>query len=129
MVGNQSRVIVTGSRIWTKEDIVAYSLAAVRKHFGDDTVLVHGDCPKGLDAIASRLWEGWGLVCEPHPARWDKYGKYAGPKRNKEMAAAGADLCLAYPVGESRGTRHCMQMCSEYGIKTIEIYPTMKFKW
>ena len=33
-----------------------------------------------------------------------------------EMAQAGADLCLAFPLGESRGTWNCVNECKKAGI-------------
>lgn len=53
---------------------------------------------------------------EVHPADWERYGKRAGIVRNAEMVAAGADVCLAFVLGESRGTRHCMREAAKAGI-------------
>ncbi|BBX09437.1 hypothetical protein MAIC_42400 [Mycolicibacterium aichiense] len=53
---------------------------------------------------------------EWHPADWDQYGKAAGHIRNNHMVSLGADLCLPFPLGESRGTRGCMLAAQKAGI-------------
>ena len=62
------RVLVTGSRTWADDTIIA---AALREHWGAGAVLVTGACPRGADAIAERLWTSWGGQAERHPADWD----------------------------------------------------------
>ena len=51
-----------------------------------------------------------------HPADWDKHGKAAGMIRNREMVALGADICLAFPIGRSPGTRACIREAQRAGI-------------
>src|SRR5690606_23597523 len=79
----------------------------------------HGDCPTGADKFAKAWLEAvgdWDVYEIPQPEDWDKHGKAAGPIRNREMAQAGADLCLAFPLGESRGTWNCVNECKKAGI-------------
>ena len=35
------------------------------------------------------------------------------------MVNAGADLCLAFPLGESRGTRDCVRRADAAGIPVL----------
>ena len=113
------RVLITGSRHWTDKNTIEYALQSVCKHFGDETVLVHGNCPTGADNIASTLWQSWGLQHEPHDADWNTHGKKAGPIRNVEMVNSSIDLCLAFPLGNSRGTQHCMREAAKADILTF----------
>lgn len=107
------RILVTGSRNWTDHRAVTLELESYRLLSdgpGEGLVIVHGACPTGADAIAG-LWarETIGVTEEPHPADWLLHGKAAGPKRNQEMVDLGADLCLAFPMADSRGTQDCMR--------------------
>jgi hypothetical protein len=57
-----------------------------------------------------------------YPGLLETYCPKAGPRRNREMAQAGADLCLAFPLGKSYGTWNCVNECKKAGIpvKVIE---------
>ena len=120
------RVLVTGSRTWTDADLLCSVLDDIlRDHLGKTVVvIVHGDCPRGADAMA-RAWvrrqpriDGRfaDVKHEPHRANWDRYGKVAGPRRNAEMVALGADVCLAFIRDASRGATHCADRAAAAGI-------------
>ena len=121
------RLLVTGSRHWRNVPVVESELGAWWDEVGRDrdAVLVHGSAA-GLDSIAATVWQQWGLPVEPHPANWRRYGRAAGPNRNQEMVDLGADVCLAFPLGESRGTRDCMRRASEAGIPVIDYDPAAR---
>ncbi len=106
-----TRIIVCGSRGWTDRERVADRLFDVPT----DATIVHGDT-KGADRLAHQEAEKLGLLVEPHPADWDKHGKGAGPYRNTEMAKLGADLCIAFWDGRSRGTLDMIQRAVLFSI-------------
>jgi YspA, cpYpsA-related SLOG family len=138
--------LVTGSRFWTDQATVWEALNSQIK-LGPMT-LVHGDAP-GADEIADE-WgqfildklrfmavmydkDGFSLTIEKHPARkpcetpgcWDHsfkaLGKGAGPIRNQVLVDRGADICLAFPLPDSRGTFDCIHRAKYAGIP-IEIF-------
>lgn len=119
------RILVTGSRDWEDEMTVCLALwtsyCDLKEH--GEVILVSGNCPTGADSIAERFWEANGMTVERHPADWHKFGKFAGPRRNKEMVDLGADVCLAFPLGESRGTRGCMKLAKDAGIPIRDFDP------
>ena len=125
------RIIVTGARDWPESEarFVDYALGSLIARtvgtFGS-IVIVHGDCPTGVDAIADRhaLHSPYGgrVTVEAHPARWSEHGNAAGPKRNAEMVALGADVCLAFPGPGSRGTIDCLTKAVQAGIAT-QVFP------
>jgi hypothetical protein len=51
-----------------------------------------------------------------HPGQLADYCPNAGPRRNRRMVDAGADICLAAPLGASYGTRGCMRLARSAGI-------------
>lgn len=115
------RILVTGSRSWTDRKAIEDALFDALVATDDDVVIVHGACPTGADEIASRFvsWIGGydsGLTEERHPADWRRYGRAAGPNRNAEMVALGADLCLAFIHNQSRGATHCADLAEAAGI-------------
>lgn len=127
------RILVTGSRYhpYSLADLSAMELFARNVGFcllerdlwdaehgmpiGDLKVVV-GDNHRGLDLIA-RDWCHNSLVpFEEYEADWELYGRGAGPKRNQAMVDSGADVCLAFPLADSRGTLDCMGRAYNAGI-------------
>lgn len=113
------RVIVTGSRRWRDRDAISNRLFDLPV----GSTVVHGNAA-GADRIAHQEAQKLGLLVEPHPADWEQHGKSAGPKRNREMARLGADLCIAFWDGSSTGTAHMMDKAREQGIPVEVVPPT-----
>lgn len=107
----KKRVIVCGSRRWRDRDAIVNRLFKLPA----DTTIVHGNA-QGADRIAHQEAQKLGLLVEPHPADWERYGKTAGPIRNKLMADLGADLCIAFWDGLSTGTRNMIDQAEKVGI-------------
>lgn len=91
------RVLITGSRDWSKPLTVRDALNQVRSSAGGLT-LVHGACKSGADAIGA-AWalqlKHAGVIEEAHPADWST-GRNAGFARNALMVKLGARTCLAF---------------------------------
>lgn len=118
------KVIVTGSRetdypwtLWAIERVCEVWRQETKE--ADDFIIVHGDCPTGIDHAMDTFFRLYGFEVEPHPADWKTHGKAAGPIRNQEMVDAGADMCIAFPMGKSTGTRDCIKRAQKAGIRTI----------
>lgn len=121
------RILVTGSRDWTDADTITLALAEHWRMLGcpEDAVLVQGECHLGgADQIAAEVWRSWGLPVEGHPAEIGPNGHVLGPQRNAHMVSLGADVCLAFPLPSSRGTRNCMRLAREAGIQVHVYEPT-----
>ena len=124
-----ARLLITGSRNFGSQGnsdiaLMRTALKDARRRLldaGFDRItLVHG-AARGTDQLAASVGKSMGFVLEAHPAQWNVHGKAAGPIRNKEMVDLGADLMLAFPRGSSRGTRGCMKLAAEAGIKVINV--------
>ncbi|AUV62018.1 hypothetical protein KIV63_gp26 [Mycobacterium phage SWU2] len=117
------RVLVTGSRDWRDRHSVWNALHQELIQFPDGIVVVHG-AARGADDIADRwAWGmhqmGYPVRPEDHPADWNGLGKRAGIIRNQAMVDLGADVCHAFPLEGSIGTRHCMSRAYAAGIRVV----------
>jgi hypothetical protein len=118
------RVLVTGSRTWNDTTAIRAALEQALIDAGPRPVLViHGACPSGADqqADSHARWlrsKGCTIDVEPHPANWQLEGKRAGFIRNARMVNLGADLCLAFTKGGSRGASHTAALAEAAGIPT-----------
>lgn len=113
------RVIITGSRSWADREAIAERLADLP----GDTVVVHG-AAKGADHIAGQEAQKLGLLVEEHPITKGDYAYYGNRAyflRNQRMAKIGADLCLAFWDGHSRGTAMMVDLAEKHGIP-LELY-------
>lgn len=100
------RLLITGSRThqWTPYDSHALLIAVQKivEKTQKNPTLVHGGAT-GADTEAARVGQHlFNLQAEVHRADWKKYGRAAGPIRNKQMVELGADLCLAFPRSPQR---------------------------
>lgn len=112
-------MIVCGSRDWTDRQAIANRLFDLPT----DSVIVHG-CAQGADRIAGQEGEKLGLLIEEHPVTKDDYAYYGNRAyflRNRRMAMLGAELCLAFWDGRSRGTAMMVDLAEQHGIP-IELF-------
>ena len=117
------RILVTGSRDWDDVNEVWLRLgdavgAIHRDDISREIIIVHGDCPRGADAIADQWARKYGATIERHPANWQLNGKRAGFIRNAVMVNQGADLCVAFIRNGSRGASHTAALAEQAGIET-----------
>lgn len=104
---------------------------------GPGLTIVHGGCPTGLDWIAKEFCLNSWIADEEHKADWERicdgrcthkpryknnksYCPYAGWLRNQHMVDLGADVCLAFPLDISVGTRDCINRAKRASIPVIE---------
>lgn len=122
------RLLVTGSREWKDELVVAREVYAAWRELSPHTLpglttLVHGGAT-GADTIAGRFAHCWGWPVEVHAADWNRYGKRAGYVRNAEMVNLGADLCVAFILDGSKGATMCADLAEKAGIPVRRIEAT-----
>jgi hypothetical protein len=114
-------ILVTGSRNWTDMDLVRRTLEG-----HTDVTLIHGDC-EGADKLCARAAQDFGFRVLAMPANWKKYGRAAGPIRNREMVeffvANKGTLMYAFHdnLADSKGTKNCVGYAQSRGIKPIII--------
>lgn len=118
-----TRVLVCGSRDFNNALNLFTTMDALHVDY-DFTIVIEGGAT-GADTFARRWAQGRGLLIQEHRAEWNKYGKAAGPIRNKQMLTEGKpDLVVAFPKGslsESRGTKNMVEQAQKAGIPVILI--------
>lgn len=120
------RMLITGSRNLTDDHAAevyealddAYDKWVVQHGEDKENVFVHGNA-RGADAIGAQWAVERGWVVEAHPAQWDEYGKSAGYIRNTKMVDTGVELCVAFPYGDSYGTRNCIKIALSKKVPVI----------
>lgn len=119
-----SRVIVTGGRDWGEGEgtngyaACMHALDAALSPL-KPTVIVQGGCRTGADLLARWWAKDHAVPCETFAAVWKRYGPSAGPRRNAEMIAAGADYLVACPGG--RGTADCVRKAEAAALTVIRV--------
>src|SRR3954451_6153310 len=132
------RIIVTGDRNWYAPDLAEQVLNRLMVRYGPGLVIVHG-AATGIDRSFAEACGDLGVEQEAHPARWDEldhpeavirydkrnrpYNANAGPIRNAEMVAVGAEMDLAFhrALSASKGTKDCARRAIAAGISTYLI--------
>lgn len=73
--------IACGDRKWANKDIVKKVFEGFKLNL---LAIIEGEA-RGADSIAREVAYSLGIPVLPVPAEWDKYGKPAGPIRNRKM--------------------------------------------
>lgn len=98
------KTIIAGSRDITDYDYVEKAIK--ESGFNITEVVCRG--ARGVDTLGASWANTYGVPVKYFPANWDKYGRGAGPIRNKEMALY-ADALIALWDGISKGTGDMIQ--------------------
>jgi YspA, cpYpsA-related SLOG family len=115
------RVLVCGGRDYFDYENVCKVLDQYYTAVGI-SVIIHGGAT-GADKSAGDYAEDLHIPCYKFPANWNKYGKAAGPIRNKQMLEEGKpDVVIAFPGG--KGTANMIKQAQEAGIRVITIEST-----
>lgn len=113
------KVLCCGDRYWTSYEIIRRELDKLRP----DTIIIEG-CANGADSISGDVALELGYRLLEFPANWNKYGRAAGPIRNKQMLDEGKpDLVLAFHtnIEKSKGTKNMIVQSKKRGIKVVLI--------
>jgi SLOG family YspA-like protein len=124
------RLLITGSRDWDLYESVSGRIVEavidwIKDHPGLDKgpidwlTIVHGNCPRGADAIADNFaTQVLRVDVERHDADWANFGKSAGFRRNRLMVNTNPDMCLAFIRNKSKGATSCRDLAKAAGIAT-----------
>lgn len=112
------RIIIAGGRNFNDYNLLKEKVDNIisNKRKTHQIYIVSGKA-RGADSLGEKYANENGLNIMEFPADWDKHGKSAGYKRNLEMAE-NADALIAFWDGESRGTKHMIDIAKEKNLLT-----------
>ncbi len=114
------KVVIAGCRDYNNyeeaKDYIDFCLSDIRKE--NDIVILSG-CASGADAIGERYAQENGFKVEKYPGDWEKYGRSAGPRRNRQMAEI-SDYVICFWDSKSSGTKSMINCAIKYN-KPIKI--------
>ena len=110
------KIIIAGSREYNDY----YHLEAacnflLRNVSGYSGIEIVSGAARGADTLGERYAHDYGLGLSRFPADWQQHGNAAGPIRNREMAEY-ADALIAFPIGQSTGTRNMIKQARQHGL-------------
>ena len=115
---NIVRLAIVGGRDFADYDYMKRCLEGYRK---ENTVIqVVSGGARGADSLGERWAKENGIPTKIFPAQWDKYGKSAGFRRNKDIVA-NCDAVAAFWDGQSRGTENTISI-AQSNSKKVTIF-------
>lgn len=110
------KVIIAGSRSFNDYSLL-YNVCYFELSIYNNIEIVSGGA-RGADSLGEKFAHDNNYKLKVFPAKWDKYGKRAGYLRNREMAQY-ADVLIAFWDGESKGTKHMIDLAHKHDLKVI----------
>lgn len=113
-------ILVTGDRNWKDYSVIYRELSK----YPPGTTLIHGKA-RGADSLADIAGERLRFDVKPFPAKWNVYGKAAGPIRNQEMInwilshhdEQKKVLAFHKNLAESKGTKDMVTRAKNAGVE------------
>jgi hypothetical protein len=112
------KIIIAGSRSFNDYDYLCKSCDEILESYSEIEIV--SGTAQGADQLGERYAFKKGYSIKQFPANWNLYGKSAGYKRNEEMAKY-ANVLIAFWNGESKGTKHMIDLAKKYELKIFVI--------
>lgn len=119
------RVIICGSREFDDYEFLRDKCDKILSRKAADPteeIVIVSGCAKGADTLGERYASERGYQVLRYPAQWDKYGKSAGYRRNREMAEV-SNACIAFlsSISENRGTKNMISTALKMNLLVREV--------
>ena len=114
-----SRILVCGDRNWTDFEMVSDVIAGMSPQ-----LVIEGGA-KGADTCAREAAQMHKIPYLEFRAKWEEYGKGAGPIRNQQMITEGKpDLVIAFhdEIDKSKGTKDMIKRARKAKIPVHHFY-------
>ena len=113
----KTRVIVCGCRHFADRELCFGMLDSFLQ--GKENVEIVTGHAKGADLFAEEHAKEKGIELKVFRPDWKRYGRGAGPIRNREMLAyaeEGVPIVIAFWDGKSKGTGNMIETAREHGV-------------
>ncbi len=103
------RVIIAGGRDFNNKIVFSEEVDKIVEELGIDNIEIISGHSSGADSLAEVYAKKHNIPLKIFPAEWKKYGKAAGPIRNKQMLDYSLEeesVLIAFWNGISKGTRN-----------------------
>ena len=113
------KILICGDRNWTNYEYMKREFESLKTEFGE-FIVIQG-WARGADQMAEGLAREFEFKSIGFPARWDLYGRAAGPKRKQQMLDEGKpDLVIRFHpyIENSKGTKDMIRRADQAGIPT-----------
>lgn len=124
------KVIIAGSRGFSNYKLLREQCNKyLREKRKTSNIIIVSGHARGADTLGEKYAQDEGFALEIYPAQWKKLGKQAGYRRNEQMAEV-ADALIAFWDGESKGTKHMIDIMNAKSlqVKVVEYETTNKEK-
>ena len=110
------KVAVCGGRYYSDQEYLFAVLDKVHESYSITTIM-HGGA-KGADTLVGMWARSRHIgVIKCYEALWNKYGRFAGPMRNRLMLEDSPDLVIAFPGGA--GTENMINQAQKHKIPVM----------
>lgn len=114
------RILCTGDRLWDDVSLIKNVLS---KESHEDTVIIHGGA-RGADTICGHIGNALDFIVLRFDADWKKFGRAAGPIRNRQMLDEGRPQ-IVYAFHDalhlSKGTLDMVRQSRKRGL-TVRLF-------
>lgn len=120
------RVVIAGGINFNDYEMLCEKVSELLE--GRDHITIISGHARGADSLGERYAKEHGMDLYVIEAEWKKYGKAAGPIRNRKMlqyAMEDEPMLIAFWNGTSRGTWNTISTAKKMGIET-HVFPYTK---
>lgn len=118
---NKLKVIIAGGRDFKNYVFLSAMMDKLLKNYKKEDIEIisgcqvskYGQARWGADYFGEKYAEERGITIKRFPPDWDRFGKSAGPRRNKQMAEY-ATHCALFWDGKSRGSKSMKELAIEF---------------
>ena len=115
----EKKVVIGGCRDYADYVFFKSRIDEIFSNKKDEIIIISGHC-SGVDLMGERYATENGFQVEIFLPEWKKYGRAAGPIRNRKMVEY-ADLVIVFWDGISRGTKSLIKYAQNSKKEVIKI--------